>query len=345
MLCYKNCIHQEIQQKPNSFHPDLTPEYPASSLPDKESEQPSCFQPKIGEFRIVRKFATVLYLSNYWNWTASPFLDSLYKHPAFGNTSDRSEPGKTAGHSNHFNRRYPAEYFQSSPAPYSHTNKREKLEQPLVLNRREELDEKEKHRSQQGETTDISPPRDTYLNPTAEPEHSGSHGRKRQLEGVSSIQCKRVKQEIVDDRSDPSPLSTTHTMPEQHINTHALSGLYPNSSRCHVTRTLVSYLGSDMHPHQTASWDPIGGVHKIMDLYSRQHLLKDYSLNTCRAIRVPPVAMRQKESFGYYAPPFYFPLALMQQQSFYLSSRHMNSHLHHPGWLTTSYLRPWEESR
>ncbi|KAK5929486.1 hypothetical protein CgunFtcFv8_010713 [Champsocephalus gunnari] len=113
---------KEIQHKPNSFHPDLTPEYPASSLPDKESEQPSCFQPKI---------------------------DSPYKHPAFGNTSDRSEPGKTAGHSNHFNRRYPAEYFQSSPAPYSHTNKREKLEQPLVLNRREELDEQEKHRSQQ----------------------------------------------------------------------------------------------------------------------------------------------------------------------------------------------------
>ncbi|KAI9538784.1 hypothetical protein NQZ68_012437 [Dissostichus eleginoides] len=38
---------KKMQQKPNSFHQDLTPEYPASSLPDKESEQPSCFQPKI----------------------------------------------------------------------------------------------------------------------------------------------------------------------------------------------------------------------------------------------------------------------------------------------------------
>ncbi|XP_063764028.1 uncharacterized protein LOC134880850 isoform X2 [Eleginops maclovinus] len=300
---------KKMQHQPNSFHRDLTPEYPESSLPDKESEQPSCFQPHI---------------------------DSPYKQPAFGNSSDRSEPGKTAGHSNHSNSRFPAECSTSSPAPHnSHTNKREKLGQPL------ELDEKVKHRGQQVKT-DISPPRDTYLNQTGTPEpehrHSGSLGRKRQLECVSSIKPKRVKKEIVDSQPDPSPFSTTHTslhtMPEEHINANALSGMYPNSSKCNVTRTfggLVVYPGSEMHPYQTASWDPIGDVHKRMDLYSRQNLLKDYSLNTCQAIRVDPVATRQKETFGDCSPPLYFPLALMHQQSLYLGSRHLNSHLYHPG--------------
>lgn len=180
-----------------------------------------------------------------------------------------------------------------------------------------------------------------------------------------------MRQEIVDDhfdssttlRTDPSPFGTphthpsSHTVPVQHINTSDLSVLYPNSSRCNATRApggLISYPGAEMHPYQTASWEPMWGVHKRMDLPSRQNVLKDFSLDTCKVIRIPLAAQQQKETFhGFLTPPLYLPLALRQQETVYLRGseflhpRHENRHLQHcrhqvphPGFLATSYLGP-----
>ncbi|XP_044059642.1 uncharacterized protein LOC122879521 isoform X2 [Siniperca chuatsi] len=240
--------------------------------------------------------------------------------------------------------------------------------------KREQLDrEKLEHRGHQTDTTKDLPLRDKSWDRRVTPELdggcSGSLDRKRQLECDSVLKVKRVKREIVENhfdssktlRTDPSPFSTTHThpsshtVPVQHINTSDLSVLYPNSSRCNVTRApggLISYAGAEMHPYQTASWEPMLDAHKRMDLHSRQNVLKDNSLNTCKAIRIPLAAQWQKEAFhGFFMPPLYPPLALRQQETVYLRgreflhSRHENCHLHHcrhhlphPGFLATSYL-------
>lgn len=188
----------------------------------------------------------------------------------------------------------------------------------------------------------------------------GSLDRKRPLECDGFVQAKRVKQEIVDDQFDfPKTFharthSSSHGMPVQHMNISDLSVLYANSSRCDVTRApggLFSYPGAEMHPYQTAPWEPMWDVHKTMDLLSRQNVLKDYSLSTCR---IPVVAQTQKEAFhGFLAPPLNFPLALRQQEAVYLRgsdllhTRHENCHLHrrqhqlpHPGFPATSYVGP-----
>ncbi|XP_049927089.1 uncharacterized protein LOC126406676 [Epinephelus moara] len=339
---YYNEQLKKMQHKPNSLHRKVTPEYPATSLPDtvqrKESDQPSCIHPN----------------------TDSPCGPS-----AFGNMSDRSETGKAAENFSHFNRSYPSDLYTSSPAScHGHTTRKETLEQPPNLHQKEKL-QKETHGGQPVDTTKDLPLRDKSWDQTATPEHDGRHGcRKRQLEFESSFKVKRIKQEIVDHQSDasktshtdPPPLSIRHThpsshsMPVQHINIGDLSVLYPNSSRCNVTRTpgrLVSYPGAEMHPYQTASWEPMWDIHKTMELHSRKNMLQNYSLNTCKGIRIPHVAQKQKEAFhGFLTPPFYFPLALRQQETVYLRgrellhSRHQNCHVHHPGYVATSYMGP-----
>lgn len=278
--------------------------------------------------------------------------------------------GKTVESVSHSSRSYPSDLYTSSPAScHSHMTKREKLdweklEQNPNLHWKDRLDEKEKHRGHQTDTARDLPLRDKSRDQTVTPEldgrHCGSLDRKRQLECDSSIKVKRLKQEIVDDQFDSSNTVHTHmhpsshTIPGQHMSVSDLSVLYPNNSRCNVTRTpggLVSYQGAEMHPYQSASWEPMWDVHKRIDLHFRQKVLKDYSLNTCR---IPLAAQRQKEAFyGFLKPPLYLPLALRQQETVYhrgsefLHSCHENSHLHpcrhqlpHPGFLAGSYLGP-----
>ncbi|XP_039639436.1 uncharacterized protein LOC120547795 isoform X2 [Perca fluviatilis] len=346
-IAWKIYYHEQLkkmQQKTNSLHRELTPEYPATSLPDteqhKESDQPSSTHPNI---------------------------DSQCGHSAY--TAVRSETEKTAENISRLDRRHPPDLSTSSPVAFhSRTAKREKLERRPNLHWKEKLDEKKKPGRQQVETTKDLPLKDKSRDRTATLEldgrHSGSLDRKRQPESDSSVKVKRAKQEIVEDQfdssktlhTDPSPFSTTHalpslhTMPAQHIHISDSSVLYPNSSRCNVTKTpqrLISYPGDEMHPYQTASWEPVWDAHKRMDLHSRQYTLTDYSLNTCKAVRIPHVAKRQKEAFqGFFTPPLYFPCALRQQKVIYLRGReflhspHENYHLHHPGYLATSYLGP-----
>ncbi|KAG7240782.1 hypothetical protein INR49_026388, partial [Caranx melampygus] len=87
-------------------------------------------------------------------------------------------------------------------------SKREEVEQPLTLQRRERLDEEEKHRDPQTDTTQDSALRNKSWDKTATPErdgrHNGSLDRKRQLDCDSIIKVKRVKQETVDDQLDSS---------------------------------------------------------------------------------------------------------------------------------------------
>ncbi|XP_032368165.1 uncharacterized protein LOC116687121 [Etheostoma spectabile] len=335
---------KKMQKKNNSLYQELTPEYPATGLPDteqhKESSPPTSTHPNI---------------------------DSQRGHSAC--TAVRSETEKTAESISHFDRRYPSDLSTSSPVSlHSRTSKREKLEQRPKLHWKEKLNEKKKRGSRQAETTKDLPLKDQSWDQTLTLEldgrHSGSLDRERQPESDSSIKVKRVKQDIVDDQfdssktlhPDPSPFSTTHTlpslhtMPVQHIHISDLSIVYPNSSRCNVTSApqgFISYPGDEMHPYKTASWESMWDAHKRTDLPSRQNTLADYSLNTCKAIRIPHVAQRQKEACqGFFTPPLNFPYALRQQKAIYLRGseflhpRQENYHFHHPGYLATSYLGP-----
>ncbi|KAK9521000.1 hypothetical protein VZT92_020846 [Zoarces viviparus] len=333
---YYNEQLKKMQQKPNSLHRELTPEYLATRIPGtvqhKESDKSSCIHPHI---------------------------DSPCGHSAYVNTADRSETAVSSS--------YPSDLYTPPPASvHSRLTRREK--QPPNLHWKEKLEEKEKHGAQQVETTKDLPLRDHSLDPTTTPEPDGRHDvsldRKRKRECDSSIRVKMVKHEIVDEQfessttlyTDPSPFGTAHTRPPSHslpvqdTNRRDLSAMYPNSSRCKMIRTpggLVPYPGAELHPYQSASWEPIWDAQKRTDLHFRQIVLKEYSLNTCKAIRTPLAAMRQKEAFhGFLTPPLYFPLALRQQETVYLRgreflhSRHENCHLHRAGCVAASYLEP-----
>ncbi|XP_045930488.1 uncharacterized protein LOC123986329 isoform X2 [Micropterus dolomieu] len=337
---HKQLKIQKMQQKPKpkSLHQELTPEYRASSRPDSaqhnESDQPSC---------------------------RPPSLDSPHGHS-----------GKTAENISHFSRPGSSPAFCNSRTAKREKLHGEKLEQSPNLCCREKLAEKQKHRDHQTDTEKDLPLTDKSWEQTMTQEVNGGRrgllDRKRQLECHSFIKVKRIRQGIVEDQfgssktlcTDPSPFITTrmhpssHTVPVQHINN--LSGLYPNSSRCNVTRApggLISYPGAGMHPYQIATWQPMLDAHMRMDLHVRQNVLKDNSLNTSEAIRIPLAAQQQKEasSHGVFMPPLYLPLALRQQETVYLRGRgflhsgHEDGHLHHfrhqlphPGFLTTSYL-------
>ncbi|XP_037631621.1 uncharacterized protein LOC119491551 [Sebastes umbrosus] len=183
-IAWKIYYHEQLkkmQQKPNSLHQELTPEYLATCQPDrvqhKGSDQPSCINPNI---------------------------DSPYGHSAYGNTGDR--------------RGYPSDLFTSSPAScHSLTAKREKLEQPPNLHFRDKLDEKEKHGVQQVETTKDLSLRDKSWDLTTTPEpdvrRGGSLDRKRHLECDGSFKVKRVKLDVVVDDTS----KTLHTDPSLFI--------------------------------------------------------------------------------------------------------------------------------
>ncbi|XP_054868471.1 uncharacterized protein LOC129349370 isoform X2 [Amphiprion ocellaris] len=306
-IAWKIHYHKQLKQmlqKPNSLHQ----ENPVTSLPDsvqhKESQQPSCMH---------------------------PYLDFSCGHNAFGNTCERSETGRI----NH-NRSYPSDVRTPSPAScHSRATKREQPDQPPNLHWREKPDEKEKHRSCQTDTmkdlclTEKS--QDPKVTPDLVGRHSSSVYRKRQLECESFIKVKRAKQEILDNQfsgsknlhSDQSPLITTHTHPashivqRQHMNLSDLSVLHPNSSRCSI-----SFPVTELDPYKATSWDQMLDIHRRMDLRDRQNVLKDYSLNSCKVIRIPAAAQRQQNAlYGFYAPPLYFPPALRQQEIVYLRGR------------------------
>ncbi|XP_037324265.2 autism susceptibility gene 2 protein homolog [Pungitius pungitius] len=315
---------KKIQQKPNSSPPGPTPEYlatgPLGPVEPEESARPSCRNPNI---------------------------DSRYER-----TADRNEKGQTAEHSSHFNKSYLSDLYTSpSASRHGHLTTREKREKPPNLHWKEKLDGKEKRGGHQVEKTKDLPPRVTSRAPSMTPElddgAGGSRDRKRKREWDGSGTLKMVKQEAADDRldssenlnTDPSPLGTTHTRRPSHarpdVDRGHLSAFYPDSSRWRVIRTpggLAPYPGADMHPYQTASWEPIWDVPQRMDLHRGQNLQKDYSLNTCKAIRT--------------LRPLYFPLAPRQQEPVYLGGReflhpgHENCPLHRAGYLATSYLEP-----
>jgi len=156
-----------------------------------------------------------------------------------------------------------------------------------------------------------------------------------------------VKQEIEDDQFDSSKTLFTdlsaHPTPEPDLNSSGVSAMYPNSSTCDIIRTpggLVPYPGAETHPYQTASWDSMWNV---MDLHSRQNVRKEYSLNSCKAIRIPLAARRQNEAFhAFFMRPLYFPLALRQQETAHLIRREFLFSGHErsspPCWLSGSIL-------
>ncbi|XP_070826979.1 uncharacterized protein [Chaetodon trifascialis] len=269
-----------------------------------------------------------------------------------------SNLGKTAENVQEFNRSFPSELYTSSPCLGGEGEKLdwEKLEQPSNLYWKQKLAE-EKHRGQQTDRAKDLPLRDKCWDPAVTPEPGGGRGgsldRKRPLECDGFMEVKRMKQGIENNQFDPSHTHPySHTAPVQH--TGDLSVLYPDSSRCNVSRASVglSYAGVEMHPYQAASWEQMRDAHKTLDLHRRRNALKDFSVNTCKAIRTPLVAQRQKEAFhGFFASPLYFPLALRQQQTVYhsrmefLHSRHGNCHLQcckhqlsYPGFMATPYL-------
>lgn len=283
------------------------------------------------------------------------FLDFPY-----GNLGIRNEARKNT---HRFNRSHPSDLYVSSAAScHNHTTtQREELEQPLNLHRREKPDEKEKHRVHKADTVEGSTlrdkPQDRTLSAELDVRRGGSLDRKRRLERDGFIQVKRVKKEKVDDKFDssksfhtePSSFSmshthpSSHTTPAQHIN---ISHLSPNSSRCDGSTApgrLLSYPGAETYPYQTASWELMWNIHKREDLHSRQSVLKENSLNTCKG-------QRQTEAFrGFFMPPLYFPLALGAQETAYLRGReflhsrhkncqvrHCRSQLPHLGFLATS---------
>lgn len=263
--------------------------------------------------------------------SASHFLD-----PPCGHS------GKPAENLSHFNRSCPSDLYTSSPC-HSGTTKRkkldwEKLEEPPNLHGGEKLTEREKHKGQQTDTVKDLPLRDASGD-RAELDVAlvSSLDRERPPECNSFIKVKRVK------HTHPS----SHTAPVQPAYITDLSVLYPNSSRGHVTRTpggFTPYPGAEMHPYRSASWESMWDFHETLD----QHALKDFSVNTCKAIRLPLLAQRQKEAFNGFCAPPHFPLALRQETVYlrgreFLHSHHENCCRHqlpHPGFLATSYQGP-----
>lgn len=356
-----------MQQNPNSQHGAPSPEYTSAlglsdSVEHQQSEQPSSVHPNQGDFkaykRTYRPTDSTLYNRMMCVLLVKLIffsLESLGGRSAHRHIGEKSEStGKTS------------DLSTSPPASCcSHENKREEVEQPLSLHRRERLDEEEKHRDPQTDTAQGSPLKNKFRDKIATPEHDGrrdgSLDRKRQRDCNSAIKAKRVKQEIIDDQLDSSKAlltnlssaSTAHMRPSSctipHINISGqLSVLYPETSR-YVTSSPApggfnSYPGAETYPYLTAPWEPAWFVHKSKDLHSRQI---DYSLNTCKGIRIPLAAQGQKEAFqGVFMAPFHFPPAYLTGKEFLYSHhenrhlQHCGRHLPHAGLLATSYLGP-----
>lgn len=217
----------------------------------------------------------------------------------------------------------------------SQTTKRKKLDWEKVgelpyLHWGEERTEKEEHKSQQTDIVKDLPLQDKCWDGAVT---------------LDFIQGKRVRQEIVDDQFDSSKTLHTHTSSQTAVH-HAYitdrSVFYPNSNRGHAGG-FVSYPGAKMHPYPSASWESVWDFHKKLD----QHALKA-SVNTCKVIRLPLLAQRQKPDFNGFGAPLHFPPVLRQEIVFlreteFLHSYHRNCcghQLPHPGFLATSYLGP-----
>lgn len=245
--------------------------------------------------------------------------------------------GDSAENLSNINRSCPSDPYTPSPC-HSRTSKRkkldcEKLQEPPNLYWQQKLAEEK----QKGLHTDAI--KDLPLT-----EKSGDRTQP-DVNHASSLDRKRHR--IVYDHFDST--QAVHRHPPSHAATvqHAyFDELYPNSRTGHVVaRTpecFTSCPGAEKHHYPSASWESMWDFHKTLD----QHTLKDYSVNTCRAIRLPLLEPRQREVFSdFSAPPSRFPLAL-RQETIYLRGRAL-PHLHHgnccrhqlprPGFLATSY--------
>ncbi|XP_047450507.1 uncharacterized protein LOC125013681 [Mugil cephalus] len=298
---------------------ELTAEHPVFSLPDSVHHKAS---------------------------TLHPYFGSPCGHSAYGNTGDRS---------------YRPDLRTSSPVSCHcrprKTEKlgRDKLDQKTNLPWKEKPDEEEKHRRCRTETTRDLPNGDKSKDPKLVPERDGRDGRsldrKRQLEGDGFVQAKKTKQEIVDKTlpADPLPGVKNHrpsnSVQLQQIDMSDFSVWCPNST-CDV-----SYAGAQLHPCQTLAWEQMWGAHKRKDLHFTQNGLREYSWNTCKAIRTSPAAQGQKEPLHcFFTPPLCFPVPLRRQEAVYLRGREAltststqlssSLQLPHPGLLATCYMGP-----
>lgn len=161
-------------------------------------------------------------------------------------------------------------------------------------------DKKEKHQIHQSSPTKNLPHKEKFreliVTSDLDGRHSGSLDRKRQFECEGINKAKRMRHEMSNSpfgssqtlQYYPSPFITTYTHPPahnmqvQHTNMSDCSFLYPNSIRFNA-----SYPDTKTHPCQTSSWETMRDTHSF---HFRKHTLKDYSLNTCKAIRKPLVA-------------------------------------------------------
>lgn len=291
------------------------------------------------------------------------FFSSTFSDSPCGQSADgkRSETGKTVENSSNLKRSYSSD---------NHTTKREIMGQHPNLNWKEKMEKKEERRHRQLDAcSNVLPLQEKSWDHTSvAPELDGrhdtvSHDRKRPLESGSSINVKRVKHKIVEDQFEPSLLSTSHTMPVQHINMSDTSALYCYSSGRNVTRTprgIVSYPGAEMYAYQNASCEQTCYEVKRMDHSVRQQLLGDYLLNSCKVVKIPHEAQNHKDVFhGFSAPHLHYPLAMMQQTAYLSGNKFINSgneshhlqhcrhhqchcatmsHVLHPGFLAASYM-------
>ncbi|XP_019125522.2 uncharacterized protein LOC109141042 isoform X1 [Larimichthys crocea] len=171
-IAWKIYYHEQLkkmQQKPNSLHRDLTPEYPATSPPDsaqhKEADQSSCIHTNLN---------------------------------APGNRSYLSDSHTSSPASCH-GRTTKTEKLDWEKLEQTATNLHWK-EKPA--------EEEETHRSHRTDTAKdlrlIYKSWDQAVTPEPDRRHSSSLHRKRQHDCDSFIKAKRAKQEIVDNQSDSS---------------------------------------------------------------------------------------------------------------------------------------------
>lgn len=282
-IAWKIYYHKQLKKmrQMHSSQQELTPECPATSLStsiqQKELNQPCTY----------------------------PYLDSSSGSSACGS---KSESGKTVANTGR-NASSLSDLHTPSPVPSrSCANEREKPDCE-EQDQHSTPDEKEKHQICQSSPTNDSPHKDEFMELKVTADLDGrrcsSLSRKRQLECEGINKAKRMKQETLESQFgfsqtlhyDPPPFITTrthllsHNTQMQHTNISDLSFLYPNSIRFNV-----SYPGTKLHPCQTASWETMRNIHA---LHFRKYALKDYSQNTCKAIRKPLAAR------GFTPPPYF----------------------------------------
>lgn len=256
--------------------------------------------------------------------------------------------GDSVENLSHINRSCPSGLH--TPSLYhSHISKKkkldcEKVQEPPNQYWRQKLAEEKQKRLHTDAAKDLPLREQSWDRTQPDVSHVSSLDRKRPLGCNGFTEVKRLRHKVVDDQFDSTQSLPRH--PPSHTATvqHAyINELYPNSRAGHVVaRTpgcFTSYPGAEKHHYPSASWESTWDFHKTL----RQHTLKDFSVNTCRAIRLPVLEPRRREVFND------FPLAI-RQETLYLRGRAL-PHLHHgnccrhqpprPGFLAASYLGPW----